>query len=567
MPTGQPSATTVAEAYLAHLAERGIRRLFVNAGTDFAPIVEAYSRVPDSRLRFPDVVVCGHENLPVSMAHGAYLGSGRPQAVMLHTSVGTANAVCAILNAARDRISILLTAGRTPLFEDSVLGARNGAIHRGQEMFDQAGMVREMVKWDYELRDGWHVGQVVDRALDVATTHPRGPAYLTLPREVLAAPARQPARRLPVAAASAPHPAPDAVARLADLIAGARLPVIATSASGADERTVGLLEKLATEFAVGVVDIRPRYHDISGHHPLHLGYAIEPMFADTDLLCFLDVDVPWTPSISEPGPGTTVVQCGPDPHFSCYPMRGHGSDLSITATTHALLEALFTELDRRRADVDDGRRERLEAFAVIGRAKRADALAAEAAATGPITKQFMNWALAQLLDPDVTIVNEYWARADLLPLTEPGSYFGPSPAGGLGWGLPAAIGLKLARPDRTVVATVGDGAYLFANPAACHHAMAMHDLPVLTIVCNNAEWNAVESSALSVYPSGHTAAAGELTPFARLAPAPAFAAYAEASGGRGELVTEREELVPALRRALHTVRTERRAALVDVACE
>lgn len=567
MSTGQPLATTVAEAYLAHLAERGIERLFVNAGTDFAPIVEAYSRVSDSRLRFPEVVVCGHENLAVSMAHGAYLGNGRPQAVMLHTSVGTANAVCAIVNAARDRIPILLTAGRTPLFEDSVLGARNGSIHWGQEMFDQAGMVREMVKWDYELRDGWHVEQVVERALDVATTDPRGPAYLTLPREVLAAPARPPAQRRPVAAASAPHPAPDAVSRLADSIAGARLPVIATSASGADERTVGLLEKLATEFAVGVADIRPRYHNISGQHPLHLGYAIEPMFDEADLLCFLDVDVPWTPVISEPKPDTTVVQCGPDPHFARYPMRGHGSDLSITATPHALLEALFTALDQRRAEVDPDRRERIEALAAAGRAKRTDALAAEATATGPITKQFMNWALAQLVDEDFAIVNEYWARADALPLTEPGSYFGPSPAGGLGWGLPAALGLKLARPDRTVVATVGDGSYLFANPAACHHAMAMHDLPVLTIVCNNAKWNAVESSALGVYPSGHTATAGELTPFARLAPAPAFAAYAEASGGRGEQVTEREELVPALQRALHAVRTERRAALIDVICQ
>lgn len=567
MSTGQSSATTVAEAYLAHLAERGIERLFVNAGTDFAPIVEAYSRVPDSQLRFPDVVVCGHENLAVSMAHGAYLGSGRPQAVMLHTSVGTANAVCPAVNAARDRIPILLTAGRTPLFEDSALGARNAYIHWAQEMFDQAGMLRELVKWDYELRDGWHVEQVIDRALDVATTEPRGPVYLTLPREVLAAPVRSPAPRRPVAAASAPHPEPNAVSRLAELITGARLPVIATSASGADERTVGLLEKLATEFAVGIADIRPRYYNVSGNHPLHLGYAIEPLFADADLLCFLDVDVPWTPTIGEPGPGTTVVQCGPDPHFTRYPVRSHGSDLSITTTTHALLEALFTALDRRRADVDDGRRERIETLAATGRAKRADMLAAEAAATGPITKEFMNWALGQVLDEDAAIVNEYWARSDMLPLTEPGSYFGPSPAGGLGWGLPAAIGLKLARPDRTVVATVGDGSYLFANPAACHHAMAMHDLPVLTIVCNNAKWNAVESSALGVYPSGHTAASSELTPFAQLAPAPAFAAYAEASGGRGEQVTEREELVPALRRALHTVCADRRAALVDVACQ
>ena len=87
----------------------------------------------------------------------------------------------------------------------------------------------------------------------------------------------------------------------------------------------------------------------------------------------------------------------------------------------------------------------------------------------------------------------------------PLSYVGTLPAGGLGWGLPAAIGLKLARPERTVIAAVGDGAYLFANPAACHHAMAMHDIPVLTVICANRKWTAVQGSALGMYPAGHAA--------------------------------------------------------------
>ncbi len=180
------AVTTVAEAYLSLLRDRGVSRLFVNAGTDFAPFVEAYARQKQSGLDFPELVICAHENLAISMAHGAYLGDGRVQAVMVHTSVGTANAVCGMFNAATDRVPILLAAGRTPLFEDSVLGSRDGGIHWAQEMYDQASMVREFVKWDYELRDGVQVAAVLDRAIDIAMAAPRGPVYLSLPREVLA---------------------------------------------------------------------------------------------------------------------------------------------------------------------------------------------------------------------------------------------------------------------------------------------------------------------------------------------------------------------------------------------
>jgi acetolactate synthase-1/2/3 large subunit len=128
------------------------------------------------------------------------------------------------------------------------------------------------------------------------------------------------------------------------------------------------------------------------------------------------------------------------------------------------------------------------------------------------------------------------------------------------------MGLKLARPERTVIAAVGDGAYLFANPAACHHAMAMHDLPVLTVICANRKWTAVQGSALGMYPAGHAADAGQLSPLAELGPAVAFEQYAAASGGYGEAVDDRRDLIPALGRALHAVQAEHRQAVVNVSC-
>src|SRR6187200_2689973 len=179
---------TVAGAYLALLVDRGVDYLFGNAGTDFAPLIEAYAQAAQTGVAVPRPMLATHENLAVAMAHGYGMVSRRIPAVMVHVSVGTANMVCAAMNAARENVAILLTAGRSPLTESGLLGSRDGYVHWAQEMYDQAGMIREIVKWDYELRNGEQLATVVDRALAIAATEPRGPVYLSLPREVIAAP-------------------------------------------------------------------------------------------------------------------------------------------------------------------------------------------------------------------------------------------------------------------------------------------------------------------------------------------------------------------------------------------
>src|SRR5262245_46516626 len=168
-------ADSVATAYLCLLAERGVEYLFGNAGTDFAPIIEAYAEAEQKGARVPQPILATHENLAVSMAHGYAMLSRKIPAVMVHVSVGTANMVCAAMNAAREHVAILLTAGRPPLTEGGLLGSRDGYIHWAQEMYDQAGMIRELVKWDYELRNAEQLETVVDRALSIAGTEPRGP--------------------------------------------------------------------------------------------------------------------------------------------------------------------------------------------------------------------------------------------------------------------------------------------------------------------------------------------------------------------------------------------------------
>ena len=187
-----------AEAYIARLGERGIEYVFANAGTDFAPIVEALSRAKDAKI--PRFMTVPHENVAMAMAHGYYRIAGKPAAVMVHVTVGTANAINGLINAARDNIPLLLAAGRTPLTEAGSIASRNRPIHWGQEAFDQGGMLREYVKWDYELRAGqpiWLVGRLLEQrsARDDRSTEPdegatatestqvedEPPRYLTLP--------------------------------------------------------------------------------------------------------------------------------------------------------------------------------------------------------------------------------------------------------------------------------------------------------------------------------------------------------------------------------------------------
>src|SRR5436305_14914193 len=229
----QPSRS-VAAAYLALLADRGIDYLFGNAGTDFAPLIEAYAEAAQTGVAVPRPMLATHENLAVSMAHGYGMVSRRIPAVMVHVSVGTANMVCAAMNAARENVAILLTAGRSPLTETGLLGSRDGYIHWAQEMYDQAGMIREIVKWDYELRNGEQLTTVVERALAIAATEPRGPVYLSLPREVIAAPACEPEQPSSsrIAAASPAAPDASAIADAARMLARATYPLIVTANAG-----------------------------------------------------------------------------------------------------------------------------------------------------------------------------------------------------------------------------------------------------------------------------------------------------------------------------------------------
>src|SRR5262245_916311 len=272
-PQRQPAAMapTAGDVLLASLRRHGIAHLFVNPGTDFPPIVEGFARAKEGGAEVPHAVLAPHENLAVAMAHGAWLVTGAPQAVMVHVNVGTANTVNMLADASRDRVPLLLMAGRSPILEEGAFGARNRSIHWAQEMFDQAGMVRELVKWDYELRSPEQAHLVVPRALEAALASPSGPVYLSLPREPLSAlvsarladePHVPP--RMPPAPA---HPDPAAIDRLARWIAESKRPLIIASNVGRRPRETEALAQLAGRFRLPVVAQTPRFLCLPTDHP------------------------------------------------------------------------------------------------------------------------------------------------------------------------------------------------------------------------------------------------------------------------------------------------------------
>ncbi len=552
------------EAFLRALADHGIDYFFANPGTDFPPIVEAFSRAKQSNAKVPQPLVIPHENLAVAMAHGAYAMNGRPQCVMLHVNVGTANAINNIINLNRDNIPLILAAGRTPITEKGKFGGRNRYIHWGQEMFDQAGMLREAVKWDYELRIPEQITDVVSRAYEITMSSPRGPVYLALPREPLAAPMPEPLGPVkPRHVPAPPHSDPAMIATLAEWIAAAEKPLIITTTSGAE--AMAPLGRIAEKYAIPVVTQRQRVVCLPTSHPMHMGYDPQGLLQEADLIVVLDADVPWIPAEQTPREDARFVTLGEDPAFRRYPMRSFPSDLAITSKTSTAL--LMLEQALAKLSFPEARTQARRTRAAEFNKKRKEGLAkASATPTGEkINFAYLSRLIGETVGDDAVIFNEYSMIQEQCPREKPNTFYGLSAAGGLGWGFGAALGAKLAAPEKFVVTTLGDGAYMFANPMVAHWVSDVHKLPILTIVFNNSLYGAVRGATMSMFKDGVAGEDGGRF-MADLSPSPAFEEAVKAQGGHGERVEKASELPAALARAIAVVKNEKRQALLNVVC-
>jgi acetolactate synthase-1/2/3 large subunit len=545
-----PPVTSNAELLLSALYSNGVEHVFTNAGTDTAPIIEALAQTSTSNQPLPRFLVTPHENVAMAMAHGHYRFSGKLAAVLLHTTVGSANAVMGVMNAHRDHVPILLMAGRTPNTEHGELGSRSAHIHWGQEAFDQGAMMRDWLKWDYEFRAGQSIETLIQRAAAIATSSPPGPVYLTLPREVIASPAtaRSDTNQTP---SSAVVPQIGVSEEIVDALLSAEFPLIVTSSGGRAEKAFHALAELSEALAIPVAQPFATDVNLPSEHPMNFGMEGMGLVAEADLIVVLEAGVPWVGV--KPKPEARVIQVAADAQYASYPLRGFQTDMAVTADAAGFLAGLIDVVAARSGDPTAQRKtdKRRRLFTQLNnkRRERMTATIKARAQDAPISTAWLANCLNYAKADDAIVINELGVPPDFLVLNQPRSYMRESTAGGLGFGLGASLGAKLVQPERQVIAVVGDGSYMFGNPTPAHFVARAQQLGTLTIINNNQRWQAVHNAASGMYPDGEAVHADSM-PLTDLTPSPRFEQVVAASDGYGERVEDPEALIGAIERGL-----------------
>ncbi len=553
---------SIAWSFIEALQRRGIDQVFANSGTDHAPIIEALSAMKSAGAPVPRFHVIPHENLAMAMAQGYYRVNGRPAVVLVHVAVGTANTICSLMNARRSNIPVLLIAGKNPLSQEGHAGSRSVPIHWGQDAFDQNALVREYTKWDHELRAYQSIDALIDRALTIAMSEPRGPVYLALPRELLADPdPGDPgiATLDPVQA----EPNADAIAALAEMLAGAEKPAIITSTIGVDRESRLLLEQIAENYAIPVLQSWPYAVNIHSAHPMNMRTEYSEWLAVADVVLTIDSAVPWVPSRCKPRSDAAIVHMSADPSYAMYPYRDFPASQLIAGSSRAGLRMLNEALQG--IDINDKKRElrrKQVAVSVQDAAKQRATLLASAQYDEPISAVWIAECVNKLKSNNAVILNELAIPFDHLEFLGDEIFVGETTAGALGSAIGAGLGAKLADRRRMVICCVGDGSFMFSNPTPALVVSRALDLSVLIIVANNGMWYAVEQTTIDMYPDG-AAANDDDVPMTHFGSSPDYAALAIACGAYGETVTEPGELADALKRGLDC-NENGQAAVIDV---
>jgi acetolactate synthase-1/2/3 large subunit len=468
---------------------------------------------------------------------------------------------------------VFIFAGLSPITQQGELtGSRNEFIQWIQDVADQRGIVRGYVKYDNELRAAANVKQVAYRAMQIAHSDPKGPVYIVGAREFMEAEA--PAVRLerdrwrPVGAQALSE---EAVAEVVTALARAERPLVVTSYVGRKPEAMAELTRLCRSLGVGVLESVPSAANFPHDDPLYQGNQWnQPVqnkaLAEADVILVLDSDVPWIPTVSRPKRDALIFHIDVDPLKDDMPLWYIEAHRSWRADATAALRQLNAYVASHTPDaaIAEGRWKHYAAR----HTERAGTLARQAEPNGGvITPEYLTAAVRRHLDLRTSIVlNEgitsYPAVSDHIAPTVAGGYFA-SGAGSLGWNGGAAIGMKLAAPDKTVVALTGDGSYMFSIPSTVHWMARQYRAPFLTVVYNNRGWKAPKFSALAVHPNGYASKANEID--VAFDPPPDYAGIAAAAGGAyARTIKDPGELEAAIAEALRVVNEEKRAAVLDV---
>lgn len=461
------------DALLAILRDEGITKIFGNPGTTELPLLDA---LPQDI----EYVLAVQEASAVAMADGYARATGRPAFVNLHIAAGLANGLIGMLNAKRSRTPLVVTAGqqdRRHLLEDPMLGG------------DLVGLASAASKQALEVHHARDLPTVLRRAFTLAVTPPQGPVFVAVPMDLLRSDTSVDVPARTVRAPLGPATRLDEAARL---LAGAAHPAIVAGdgvgRDGALDELVGLAERLGARVYHAPMHDRVNFPFT---HPLHAGMipprnaAVREALTGHDVVFIVGCHA-FSPHHYTPGPaipvGTSVVQLDDDP---VEPGRNFPAQLGLVGGIRATLTELLalTDLVTPPSRPPATPRER-----TLGDAPLSPATAARAIADG--------------LPDDAIVVDEAITIGillrPLLRLDRPDSFV-HTVGGGLGWGIGAAIGTRMA-VDRPVVAVLGDGCAMFGLQGLW--SAARYRVPVLFLVMNNGEYRTLRDTLAESYGPG-----------------------------------------------------------------
>jgi acetolactate synthase-1/2/3 large subunit len=563
---------TASAAMLEALQEAGVSYIFANFGSDHPALIEAIAEARSSGRPIPAIVTCPNEMVAMTCAQGYAQLTGRAQAVVVHVDCGTQSLGGAVHNASKARTPVFVFAGLSPSTQEGeATGSRNEFIQWIQDVPDQRGIVRQYMKYDNELRNVHNVKQIVHRSLQLAHSDPKGPVYLVGAREVMEAESERVATDVadwppiaPVALGEA------AVANLIDAIQMAARPLIVTSYVGRNPVAVDQLIRFCGRLGVGVLESVPSTVNFPHNDPMYQGNQWNHPFqnralAEADFILVVDSDVPWIPTVSKPSGGAAIAIIDVDPLKQSTPLWSIKARQCYRAHAATAFAQLNARLDRIEIDGEAAERRRRH-YSERHRERKAGLDRLESPDDDVITPEYLTACVRRKVGVDAIVLNEgitnYPAICDHMAREKAGKMFA-SGGGSLGWTGGAAIGMKLAAPDKTFVALTGDGSYMFSQPSTVHWMARRYRTPFLQIIYNNRGWKAPKFSALAVHPDGFASRAKDLD--LSFDPPPDYSGIAAAAGdAHARVVKHPHDVEAAVAEGLRVVLEEERCAVLDV---
>jgi acetolactate synthase-1/2/3 large subunit len=546
--------TTIKE-FIEVMNRHDVEFVFFNPGIDNVPVLETLAAYQAQGKKAPRSILCLDEFVAMTAAHGSWMASGKPQVVSVHSELGVLQIGGALHNAQWGRVPVV--------FFTENLGPTQRTNWRG-EVFDQGAMVRSFVKWDHDLKAKENVVEVLEEAFCVATTEPCGPVYLTFPREVLW-------NKNPVPPGNAIKKSPEekikldekALAKAADILVKSENPLIITGYSGRNAATVVSLVELAETLAARVLttDTRvnfPNTHPMAAYLSSTVGFG-NPLLTQADVVLVIDYDMHYAAPPVVPNPRAKIIHFDIDIVKKGVPLWGRPPDIQIKTDSSQIIPALTKIIQQQ---LTPQKREllqkRYKAFAAEHNKIEAEwqALARSHAKEKPITANWLTRCIDEIIDDNTILVNQTISPATIvahtLHLSKPGLLL--SCAGGcIGWAPGAALGVKLAALDKTVISLMGDGAFIYGCPEASLWSANFYKAPFLSVIYDNQGYGAIKGLFRERY-DGINMGADITTP-------PDYTMIARANNAYGLMVDDPADVPQALNDCLAAVRSGQTAVL------